>query len=456
MHDRLKPQPKEISGSGTETSASKLTETLKKEFEKPTVSSLLDLDFYKLTMGQIVWGHEELRDVPVKYEFKNRTKDVRMAEYIPQDVLKMHLKQIQNLHITDNDIAYLKTIMADKESLFSDEYLNSLRDLKLPEVNLSQEDGQYKISVEGTWSQAIYWETLILSTINELYFRTLRDKDGKSRDDVMAEGRFRLQSKIEKLQTFIVEEKAQGRKGPMLIDFGTRRRYEGDWQEEVVGEMAKAFPDNFLGTSSVELSRKLKIPAVGTTAHEMDMIFSGIYHIEDDKAGTFESHNKLIDMWYQYREYGKKLSIALTDTYGSDFFFVNFTKEQANSWNGTRQDSGDPFEYGEKAIKFYQEKDIDPIKKTLIFSDGLDVDTIIELYKRFQGRINIVFAWGTTLTNDVGYKTLSLVVKAIKANGFDLAKLSDTKGKETGTQESVERAKKLAKYAGGIDREIFV
>lgn len=465
MHDRLRPRPKNITGTGTdkpqrvggaEASGIILTATLRKEFEKPTVSSLLDLDFYKLTMGQFVWEHKELRDVQVKYEFKNRTKDVLMTEFIPQDVLDAHLKRIQNLRIADEDIAHLKTIKAGKESLFSDEYLNSLKDLKLPDVKLSQEDGQYKISVEGAWSQTIYWETLILSTINGLYYRALRDRTGKSKEDVIAGGRSRLQSKIGKLRTFIAEEKAQGRKGPTLIDFGTRRRYEGDWQEEVVMEMVKAFPGNFLGTSNVELSRKFKIPAIGTTAHEMDMVFSGVYHDEDDKAGTFASHNKLIGMWYQYREYGKKLSIALTDTYGSDFFFANFTKEQAAKWNGIRQDSGDPSEFGEKAIKYYREKGIDPTTKTLIFSDGLDIDSIIELYKRFQGRINVVFAWGTTLTNDVGYRTLSLVIKAIRANGFDLAKLSDTKGKETGTKESVERAKTLSKYEGGIDREIFV
>jgi nicotinate phosphoribosyltransferase len=450
MNEKLNPQ------NVNKAPEIKLTETLRKEFEKPTVSSLLDLDFYKLSMGQFVWDHKELRDVPVTYEFKNRTKNVRLTEYIPQDVLEGHFKRIQNLRVRGEDIAYLKTIKADKESLFSDKYLSSLKTLKLPDVKITQEEGQYKISVEGTWSQAIYWETLILSTVNELYYRALCDRTGKSKEDVMREGRSRLQEKKEKLQAFITQESARGRKGPMLIDFGTRRRYEGDWQEEVDGEMADSFPENFLGTSNVELSRKLKIPAIGTTAHEMDMVFSGIFHDQDNKAGTFESHNKLIDMWYQYREYGKKLSIALTDTYGSDFFFANFTKEQATKWNGIRQDSGDPYEFGEKAIKYYQEKDINPTTKTLIFSDGLDVDTIIELYKRFQGKINVVFAWGTTLTNDVGFGTLSLVMKAIRANGFDLAKLSDTTGKNTGTKESVERAKKLSRYKGGVEREILV
>ncbi|HEX7042351.1 MAG TPA: nicotinate phosphoribosyltransferase [Patescibacteria group bacterium] len=433
-----------------------LTDTLKKELEKPTISSFLDLDFYKLTMGQFIWENKELRDVPVTYEFKNRAKDVPLAKYIPQDVLEAQLTRIQNIRITNEDIAYLKSIKGVNQNLFSDAYLNSLKSLNLPPVEVSQKDGQYNISVKGPWSQAIYWETLILSTVNELYYRALGQKSGRTFEKSTNEGRLRLQSKIKRLKGFITEENAQGRKGPILIDFGTRRRFDGDWQEEVVKEMTYAFPNNFLGTSNVELSRKLHIPAIGTTAHEMDMVFSGLYHKEDDKERTFASHNKLLDMWYNFREYGKKLSIALTDTYGSDFFFDNFTQDQALKWNGIRQDSGDPSEFAEKAIKFYKEKGIDPTTKTLIFSDGLDIDSIMNLYKKFYGKINVVFAWGTTLTNDVGYRPLSLVIKATHANGYELAKLSDTTGKETGTRESIKRAKRLSQYHGGINRKIVV
>lgn len=443
-------------GLPDEVSSSPLNDTMKKELEKPTVSSLLDLDFYKLTMGQFVWENKELRNTPVTYEFKNRNNDVHLAKYIPQDILTAQLARIQHTGITNEDIAYLKTIKGGSQNLFSDEYLNSLKNLKLPPVSVAQKDGQYKISIDGPWSQAIYWETLILSSVNELYYRALGQKGGKTYEDAIKEGRLRLHSKIDRLKEYISQENTQGRKGPILIDFGTRRRFDRDWQEEVVREMTHAFPNNFLGTSNVELSKKLHIPAIGTTAHEMDMVFSGIYHKEDDRQNTFASHNKLIDMWYNFREYGKKLSIALTDTYGSDFFFANFTQGQALKWNGIRQDSGDPSEFAEKAIKFYKDKGIDPTTKTLIFSDGLDTDAIMSLYKKFYGKINVVFAWGTTLTNDVGYKPISLVIKATHANGYELAKLSDTTGKETGTKDSIKRAKRLSKYHGGINRAIVV
>src|SRR5258708_10766364 len=109
MRERLTPILKNLigidfknsrRGVSEQAAADVLPEALRKEFEKPTVSSLLDLDFYKLTMGQFVWEHKKLRNVPVTYEFKNRAKDVRLTEYIPQDVLEAHLKHIQNMHIT--------------------------------------------------------------------------------------------------------------------------------------------------------------------------------------------------------------------------------------------------------------------------------------------------------------------------------------------------------------------
>lgn len=47
MHDRLNPSDFDFTVPGTQ-----LPESLRKEFEKDTISSLLDLDLYKLTMGQ--------------------------------------------------------------------------------------------------------------------------------------------------------------------------------------------------------------------------------------------------------------------------------------------------------------------------------------------------------------------------------------------------------------------
>ncbi len=72
---------------------------------------------------------------------------------------------------------------------------------------------------------------------------------------------------------------------------------------------------------------------------------------------------------------------------------------------------------------------VDPRTKTLIFSDGLNVPRIIELYERFRGRCQLAFGIGTNLTNDLGYAPLQVVIKLVRCNGQPVAKLSDTPGK---------------------------
>jgi nicotinate phosphoribosyltransferase len=135
------------------------------------------------------------------------------------------------------------------------------------------------------------------------------------------------------------------------------------------------------------------------------------------------------------------LSIALTDTFGSGFFFHDFTPEQAHNWRGVRHDSGDPLAFGERVISFYQRHGVDARTKTIVFSDSLTIERIVELYQRFAGRINVLFGWGTNLTNDVGLTPLNIVMKTTSADGVATVKLSDHVGKHMGPQEKIERYK---------------
>lgn len=131
-----------------------------------------------------------------------------------------------------------------------------------------------------------------------------------------------------------------------FCDFGTRRRFSRDWQDYVVRVLAKEFPGKFLGTSNTYLAMKYGLLPMGTSAYEMYMGLSGIMHGSGEEIRA--SHSKVLQDWWD--EYGWGLSVALTDNYGTNFFFQDMTQEQARNWKGLRQDSGDPFEFGEKAI----------------------------------------------------------------------------------------------------------
>ncbi|MEK7130611.1 MAG: nicotinate phosphoribosyltransferase [Patescibacteria group bacterium] len=397
------------------------------------IHSLLDIDFYKLTMAQVAWKH--FRNVPVTYGFKNRTISVPLALWIRREDLEAEFESVRRLCFTEEEIAYLRESEFIKRGLFGEEFLEFLKNLKLPPVIVKIRDEQFQIEVGGAWSEAIFWETIILGIVNELYYQSLEKMGAFNLSDAYAEGVKRLGEKIKILQDH---------PNIKIIEFGTRRRFSRDWQKYVLSELAKNVPDQLLGTSNTLLAKELGLRPIGTFAHEMYMVFSGIFSESDEVIRA--SHNKVLEMWRQ--EYGESLSIALTDTYGSDFFFRDFTKEQAQKWRGLRQDSGDPIVFGEKAIAFYERLSIDPCEKLIVFSDGLDINAIVKIADHFSGRIQIAFGWGTNLTNDLGLKALSLVVKVTEANGFKTVKLSDNLAKVTGSPEDIERFKRIFGYAG--------
>jgi nicotinate phosphoribosyltransferase len=133
------------------------------------------------------------------------------------------------------------------------------------------------------------------------------------------------------------------------------------------------------------------------------------------------------------------LAIGLTDTFGTERFFADFDRTHAMRWRGLRHDSGDPIAFAERVIAFYEDQGIDPLSKTIVFSDSLTIERIVQLHGRFAGRIQLVFGWGTTLMNDLGVPALNIVMKTTHADGNPTVKLSDHAGKQSGPREQIAR-----------------
>lgn len=399
---------------------------------EPIMQSFLDLDHYKITMGQFVF--HRYADVPVKYAFRNRTKNVKIAEIVDEKELRRELDQIQQLKPTKEEITYLGTLKNNSGRLCQEDYLNFLSTIQLPEYSLNKTDGNFEMEFSGPWSTAIYCETMALSVMNELYYRSLlKNMDPDQIREIYQTGRNNLENKIT-----LLNQNSDIR----FLEFGTRRRFSKDWQDYVIGRLKEKVPTQMTGTSNVHFAMKYGLEPKGTMAHEMFMIMSGIMHGSDDEIRA--SHGQVLREWWD--EYGYDLSIALTDTYGSEFFFNDLTEEQAKNWKGFRQDSGSPSYFGNKQIKFYQEKGIDPTKKLFVPSDGLEPEKIVALQKEFGGRIIPSYGWGTNLTNDLGLKSLSLVVKATESCGHGTVKLSDNPAKTMGNPEDVERFMRIFNY----------
>ena len=112
-----------------------------------------------------------------------------------------------------------------------------------------------------------------------------------------------------------------------------------------------------------------------------------------------------------------------------------------------------------------EQKGHDPRNKLLVFSDGLDVDTIEETYRHFPGRVRMAFGWGTNLTNDfedcaptapISLDPISLVCKVTAANGRPAVKLSDNPAKATGMPAEIERYLRVFGDAGRVRKPVLV
>ena len=212
-------------------------------------------------------------------------------------------------------------------------------------------------------------------------------------------------------------------------EFGLRRRLSAEAQEMAVEKLSHLNDNNdcaskFIGTSNVYLAKKYNVVPVGTMAHEWIMCVGQGNH----------KHNPAYSNWYALdawvKEYGILNGTALTDTITTDCFFKDFQLTFATLFSGVRQDSGDPMEWGEKMINHYNNLGINPKDKTLLFSDALDFERADKICKRFMDRTKVAFGIGTYISNDTCVDTLNVVMKVTECNNQDVAKISDTTGKE--------------------------
>jgi nicotinate phosphoribosyltransferase len=402
--------------------------------DHPIIASRLDTDFYKLTMALFIW--KRWREVPVKYALTNRTVGVPLAELIDSGELREQLDHLKHLQLSQAEADYLLSLGLDAEFV---RWLSEQR--TLPDYGLGVKDGQYVLEFAGSWLDTIWWETPALAILNELANRAFMRQAGQTWQDAWAEGERRLLPKLEQLTLADLIK--------LITEFGTRRRWSRAWQEKTVHLTLERAPNLLAGTSNVALARTTGLPARGTMAHELSMAYQGIYGLGD--SGLRASQKWLLGHWWE--EFGKQLSIALTDTYGSEVFFQDFTFQQATNWKGLRQDSGDPVAFGNRAIDFYRRCGIDPCTKLVMFSDGLTAERMLELERHFRGRIKTAYGWGTNFTNDCGYQPLSLVIKLVEANGQPTVKLSDNLNKAIGPKAAVERVKRVFGYTNTLRQE---
>lgn len=383
------------------------------------------LDYYKLTMGDLIHGWEP--DVPVTFTLKNRGANSLVENFNPIE-LQVRLAMLALKPFGRGDLQWMTTQrFPNGEYVFDPQYTNFLKDISLPRPEIDEWDADLSVNVTGPWSTVSLWETVIMSVVNELHYRN-------NDPSVYTEGHARLSHKIQKLREY-PEIK--------FADFGTRRRFSLDWHRQVVERLRLELPEQFIGTSNPGFAKDFELAPIGTYAHEMPMVYAAL--AEEEGKNPLLGQRQLLHDWED--RYGPNLLIALTDTFGSELFFSQFTEDQAQKWAGFRHDSGDPLEFAFDVIDFYNKYGIDPRTKTIVFSDGLNLDSIIGLYCILKDKIGVSFGWGTGLTNDLGVPANNFVVKATKAYNIGTVKLSDVESKHTGSPDQIKKYLDLRAHA---------
>jgi len=376
------------------------------------IKHFTDNDLYKFS---VMYAIQKLYPRSyVKYAFTNRGKTEfpeGFAERMRDEVAAMaHLKLIKE------EKRYVEKRCYFFDPVFID-FLEGYR-YDPSEVHIIQKEGELNVIIEGYWYRTVLWEVPLLAIISELYFKMTGEKP------------------VDVEEKAIAKAKALKEIGADYSEFGTRRRFSFDVQDKVVEALQANSGEFFKGTSNVYLAMKYNTTPIGTMPHEWFMYHGAVF-------GYRSANIRGLESWVEV--YDGSLGIALTDTYTTDAFFDSFSLKQAKLFDGVRHDSGDPLVFADKAINFYNRSRIDPVSKTLVFSDSLNLDSVKQIKEHVDGRIHDTYGIGTFFSNDVGAKPLNIVIKLTdvkpeKKNKTYLkaVKLSDVQGKHTGDEKEID------------------
>lgn len=382
------------------------------------IKSILDTDLYKFTTS---YAYSKLFPRAYgEFEFVDRSN----GDY-PEGfdlLLKKEIERLSALALTQNEEDFIRRQMP----YLPPTYIDFLKGFKFnpSEVDIRLEDRKLHIKASGLLYRITLWETPILATVSELFFREMgKYPDRKYMEDAAIEKAMKMKENDISFSLF-----------------GMRRRFSFDVEDRVTELLKQNAGASLFGTSNVYMAYKHNLNVSGTHPHEWVQFHGSIYGY---KMANYMSMENWINV------YDGDLGTVLTDTYTTDVFLRNFSKKHAALFTSLRHDSGDPFIFTDKVIRRYEELRINPKLKYLVFSDSLNVEKAIDIKNYCGDRIGSTFGIGTNLTNDVSdnIKSMNIVMKLFrckmtaKEDWQECVKLSDVEGKHTGSEREIELVK---------------
>lgn len=386
------------------------------------IRSMIENDLYKFSMSHYyqvnypnAWG---------TFAFHDRNNTEYTEEFV--DLLKKEFKELDKLFLEQAEFKWC----VENIPYIPQYYWEWLQGFRYNSYNINvwlDDEKHLHIEVSDLMYRVTFYEIPILAIVSELYHMYIGDnyQSFHTVREAMMDG-------------MIEKTKIAENHNLFFADFGLRRRFSG-FSEDAVAIFMKDHCKTFVGTSNVYLAKVLHIKPIGTQAHECFMFQAAIHSPK-------EANYEVMENWVKV--YDGALGTVLTDTYTVDTFLRNFSMKLAKLYDGVRHDSGDPFEFIDKIIDKYQSYGIDPMSKTIVFSDGLDFPTAVKIKEYCVGKIKASFGIGTNLTCDIpGVKPMNIVMKLkecrinMRQPIYGCVKLSDVPTKAIGSKEDIENYK---------------
>ncbi len=377
------------------------------------LKSILDTDLYKFTTS---YAYIKLFPYAIgTFSFKDRDETEYSDDFL--NTLKEEFNRLKGVGLTPDELEYMSVNCRFMPRVYW-EWLSSFRfNPDIIEVYLDEERHLH-IEVTDYLYKVTLYEVPILAIVSEI--KNIFFNQRPSREDILS----KLAAKVELSNSNALP----------FSEFGTRRRFSFEVHDWVV-DYLKKHSKYCTGTSNCYLAMKYNMRPMGTHPHEWFMFHGAQF-------GYKHANYMALENWVNV--YDGDLGTALSDTYTSESFLTNFSRKQAKLFDGVRCDSGDELEFVDKLIDRYKELGIDPVTKTIIFSNALDFEKALTLYEYCKGKIRCSFGIGTNLTNDTGYQPSNIVMKLSKCkmnanqSWRECIKLSDDMGKHMGSITEVQ------------------
>ena len=288
----------------------------------PEVLSALNTDQYQLTMAQSYFNQGRQEEEAVFYM---HWRSSPFGGYTVASGLEGVIDYLQNFKFTDEDINYLKTKKEGGARLFTDEFLDYIKNTPLdiqvdavPEGTVIPEGNKGPvIRVKGNLVHCQLVETAILNIVNSSSIVTTKAAK------VVDSGNITIEPDVKP-----EDYQAHDAKPKLFADFSTRRRPDLGFQVDRAAHIG-----GFGSTSNTAASKILGIPAVGTMAHAYIMGF------QQEGLSNKDVELKAFKQWFDDQPNNSVLLVDTFDPIEGVKNAIQAAKEKGTPLKGIRLDS---------------------------------------------------------------------------------------------------------------------